>query len=85
MMFTTNNQWILVGLTSYGAECADPLYSGVYTRVAAFQNWIESYTNESNWIDMGLNPAVSHANTISTSTSKLFFFIVLIVFVTFHY
>lgn len=42
MMFSSNNQWILVGLTSYGEGCAQPAYSGVYTRVAAYQDWINS-------------------------------------------
>jgi len=47
MMFTSSSQWLLVGLTSYGEGCAEPAYSGVYTRVAAFESWINSYTNGS--------------------------------------
>jgi secreted trypsin-like serine protease len=35
MMFTSSNQWMLVGLTSYGVGCAEAAYSAVYTRVAA--------------------------------------------------
>ena len=46
-MFNSNNQWILVGLTSYGRGCAQPNYSGVYTRVAAFEDWIKSTMNVS--------------------------------------
>ncbi len=45
MMFSSNNQWILIGLTSYGEGCAQPGYAGVYTRVAAFQDWINSTMN----------------------------------------
>ena len=42
MMFSSNNQWILIGVTSGGFGCARPYYSGMYTRVAAFQDWINS-------------------------------------------
>ena len=40
MMFSSSHQWVLVGLTSNGIGCAEANYSGVYTRVAAFQDWI---------------------------------------------
>ena len=49
MMFTSSGQWILVGITSNGIGCARPTSSGVYTRVAAFENWINSSTNGSYW------------------------------------
>jgi secreted trypsin-like serine protease len=42
MMFSSNNRWILMGITSYGYGCAQPDSSGIYTRVAAFQGWIHS-------------------------------------------
>jgi len=45
MMFSSNNQWILIGLTSNGIGCARANDSGVYTRVAAFQDWIGSTMN----------------------------------------
>jgi secreted trypsin-like serine protease len=45
MMFSSNNQWILIGLTSYGYGCAQPAYAGVYTRVAAYQDWINATMN----------------------------------------
>ena len=45
MMFSPHNQWVLVGLTSYGYGCAQPDSSGVYTRVAAFQDWIKPFIN----------------------------------------
>ena len=47
MMFTSSQQWVLVGLTSNGFGCARPMYPGIYTRVAAFESWINSYTNGS--------------------------------------
>jgi secreted trypsin-like serine protease len=69
-MFTSDNQWVLAGLTSFGYGCAEPNYSGVYTRVAAYQDWIQSFTNDSHWITVN-----SHANIIFTSWNHLFFFI----------
>jgi secreted trypsin-like serine protease len=45
MMFSSSNQWVLVGLTSSGIGCARATDSGLYTRVAAFQDWINSNTN----------------------------------------
>ncbi len=45
MMFASSNQWVLIGLTSNGIGCARAADSGVYTRVAAFQDWINTHTN----------------------------------------
>ena len=56
MMFTSNRQWILVGITSYGYGCARAAYAGVYTRIAAFESWINLTTNG------------SYSNSIASST-----------------
>ncbi|CAF1390992.1 unnamed protein product, partial [Rotaria magnacalcarata] len=40
---STQRRWMLVGITSYGKCCANPFYSGVYTRVAAYTNWLRSH------------------------------------------
>ncbi len=62
MMFSSNNQWVLVGATSNGIGCAEAAYSGVYTRVAAYQSWIST----------NINGAVSIVTTsISTPVSIL--------------
>ncbi|CAF4136318.1 unnamed protein product [Rotaria sp. Silwood2] len=45
MMFTSNKQWVLVGITSNGIGCGQAEYSGVYTRVAAYEYWINSTIN----------------------------------------
>jgi len=33
-------QWVLVGITSYGNGCARYNYPGIYTRVSSYINWI---------------------------------------------
>ena len=61
-MFSSNNQWMLVGLTSSGIGCARPNSSGVYTRVAAYEDWINS----------NMNGETSNASsTISTISSSM--------------
>ena len=42
MMFNSNSQWVLIGLTSSGIGCARATNAGLYTRVAAFQSWISA-------------------------------------------
>ena len=34
--------WELIGITSHGRGCAQRLYAGVYTRVAAYLDWIQA-------------------------------------------
>ena len=48
MMFSSSNQWVLVGLTSNGIGCAQANYAGIYTRVAAFEDWLNVAMNSSN-------------------------------------
>jgi len=47
MIFTSQKQWILAGLTSYGIGCARPGFVGVYTRIAVYEEWIKQNTNQS--------------------------------------
>lgn len=69
MIFTSQKQWVLAGLTSYGRGCARPGFAGVYTRIAVYEDWIKQNTNQSytvaknlqNIIEMPLN---SSANII---------------------
>lgn len=47
MMFRSDTAvWELVGVTSFGTGCAEASYSGVYTRVAAYHDWIQQNTPE---------------------------------------
>jgi secreted trypsin-like serine protease len=78
-MYTSSNQWVLVGLTSFGQGCAEAAHSGVYTRVAAFQSWIKSNTNGSY-----SSVSFSHSNAMKTSMYYVLFFVILPFLVKFH-
>ena len=44
MTYFINGKPTLVGVTSWGSEqCGTTGYPGVYTEVAAYVNWIETY------------------------------------------
>ncbi len=47
-MFNSNNVREEVGITSNGIGCAEPDSPGVYTRVAAYQSWINETMNNAN-------------------------------------
>lgn len=36
-----SDQWILIGVTSYGYGCGRYFYPGVYTKVSTYLNWIK--------------------------------------------
>ncbi|CAF1018265.1 unnamed protein product [Rotaria sp. Silwood1] len=48
LMFTSSNVWEQVGITSVGYGCARAYYPGIYTRVAAYQSWINAVMNRAN-------------------------------------
>ena len=47
-MAFVNNRWILAGITSYGRGCAVAGYLGIYTRVSAFVEFIQSTINQTD-------------------------------------
>ena len=65
MLYTESEQWVLVGLTSYGVGCARASYAGVYTRVAAYQSWIATTTSNAY-----TNPTSSNSNDINIAPSS---------------
>lgn len=67
-MFSSSNRWVLVGLTSGGYGCALPDFSGVYTRVAPFTDWIRSYVNDTSVV-------LTSASTRPCFSAVLVFFI----------
>ncbi|CAF0906363.1 unnamed protein product [Adineta ricciae] len=95
MMFTTSNQWVLVGLTSYGDGCARANAMGVYTRVAAYQDWIQqttsgAYLNPASSVSARINPNVSSSAITDTTdnavpVSPVAFLICLLLFVVFYF
>ena len=38
-----NGAWTLAGIISYGAGCAEVNKPGIYTRVSAFEQWIQNH------------------------------------------
>ncbi|CAF1576748.1 unnamed protein product [Adineta ricciae] len=48
VMFSSSKQWVLVGLTSNGIGCAQANYAGIYTRVAAYEDWLNVAMSSSN-------------------------------------
>jgi hypothetical protein len=42
-MLFNDEHWELVGITSYGAGCAQADYAGVYTRVSIYVPWIQCF------------------------------------------
>ena len=88
MIFTSSEQWVLVGLTSFGFGCAQPGYAGVYTRIPAYVNWINSFINDTDnsKYPYSLIPSTPYADSDlewnmsqSFRPSMSFFFLLLII------
>lgn len=60
MMFTSNQQWITVGITSAGYGCARAGYAGIYTHVGYFVAWMRS---------MGVTDAITASEPITMTTT----------------
>ena len=90
MLFTEQQRWVIVGIVSYGYDCATPVYAGVYTRVTYFLDWIRSMniTGLAIATDVVTMPTtttssssatrLSSGGSIALSKSLLIFIIVLI-------
>ena len=77
MLFTEQQRWEVVGIVSYGYDCASPLYSGVYTRVTYFLDWIRSMnitglTTATDFVTMPTTTTTSDVMRVSSSGSVAF-------------
>ncbi|CAF1300336.1 unnamed protein product [Rotaria magnacalcarata] len=66
LMFTSSNIWEQVGITSVGYGCGRPNYPGIYTRVAAYQSWI--------------NATMNHAHREFMISCRMFILVILLIF-----
>jgi secreted trypsin-like serine protease len=85
LMMFSNGVWQLVGVTSYGSNCAFPGFAGVYTRIAYFDSFIQQiittkkiFVQSSKEIDVDKR-ARSNTETIYQKTIIQFFFICLFI------
>jgi secreted trypsin-like serine protease len=67
--------WELIGITSHGRGCAQQLYAGVYTRVAAYLDWIQANAPTppptlptTTTVSTRITPTSSTTQTSETST-----------------
>lgn len=65
-----NQQWYVVGIVSYGIGCARANYSGVYVRVAYYQNWINSTMNGFG-IGFAVTPSTPHSTSVSSNVHSI--------------
>ncbi|CAF3364480.1 unnamed protein product [Rotaria sp. Silwood1] len=80
LMIFSKDQWILVGITSYGISCALADYPGVYTRVSYYIDWISCFlTNNITCIE---NTTLKQYS-LSSMGSTIFYKNILIVFILF--
>lgn len=75
-MVFDNNQWHLIGITSYGTGCGLPTYAGVYTRVSAYEDVIDYFVNNDIEKIEKIFITINSASLISTS----FYWILLIIY-----
>ena len=81
MMFS-NNQWYLLGITSYGNGCAKPGYAGVYTRVSAYDEVLNDFlTNNLSGIMNTFDVRNSVSSSYASIYSNIFFIFFIIIFI----
>ncbi|XP_067283256.1 transmembrane protease serine 9-like [Pseudorasbora parva] len=69
MVSKNSSQWIQSGVVSFGRDCAQPNFPGVYTRVSQYQSWISSQISS----DQPGFVLFSSLESSSGSPSHLFF------------
>ena len=64
--------WTLTGITSYGRGCGLPNYAGVYTRVSAYMEWIQSIVGNDGVVFIPQNNAnLSRLSTVMIITALM--------------
>jgi len=64
-------RWILTGIISYGYRCALRDYTGVYTRISVYINWIKSIAGNDGIV------TVEESKAIVSNTSNVIIIIAL--------
>ena len=66
-------RWLLAGVTSFGVGCGDSRFSGVYTRVTVYREWLKSI------VDDGFIEALSDPYSAATKNSYHIYILFLLI------
>jgi hypothetical protein len=76
---STKRRWILTGIISYGYRCALRDYTGVFTRISVYLNWIKLIVGNDGLV------TIEESNAIVNHPSNVIIIIVLTLISFFSY